>query len=85
MKKSKPLRRDNRKVTLSLLPKTYAALNRHAPSHGVSNNRYGQMAIEFLIECEEAFGGPLTEQFREMTVKHLGRTQEKLRQLLAEG
>jgi hypothetical protein len=50
----------------------------------VSNNRYAQMALEFFLDCEEAFGGPLTDQFRGMTVRHLKQTQEKLQQFLAE-
>ena len=78
-------RRDGKKVTVSLLPKTHARLNRAAPAHRVSNNRYVQMAIEFFLDCEEAFGGPLTPQFRDATVGQLRRTQEKLKQFLSEG
>lgn len=78
-------RRDGKKVTVSLLPKTHSRLNRAAPAHRVSNNRYVQMAIEFLLDCEEAFGGPLTPQFRDATVEQLRRTQAKLKQFLAEG
>ena len=78
-------RRDDKKVTVSMLPKTHARLNRAAPAHRVSNNRYVQMAIEFLLDCEEAFGGPLTPQFRDATVGQLRRTQEKLKQFLSEG
>jgi hypothetical protein len=78
-------RRDDKKVTVSMLPKTHARLNRAAPAHRVSNNRYVQMAIEFFLDCEEAFGGPLTPQFRDATVGQLRRTQEKLKQFLSEG
>jgi len=79
------VRRDDKKVTVSMLPKTHARLNRAAPAHRVSNNRYVQMAIEFFLDCEEAFGGPPTPQFRDATVGQLRRTQEKLKQFLAEG
>jgi hypothetical protein len=79
------VRRDDKKVTVSMLPKTHARLNRAAPAHRVSNNRYVQMAIEFFLDCEEAFGGPLTPQFRDATVQQLRRTQEKLKQFLSEG
>ena len=79
------VRRDGKKVTVSLLPKTHTRLNRAAPAHRVSNNRYVQMALEFFLDCEEAFGGPITPQFRDATVQQLRRTQEKLKQFLAEG
>jgi hypothetical protein len=77
-------RSDSKRVTISLLPTLHARLNRAAPAHRVSNNRYTQMALEFMLDCEEAFGGPMTDQFRGMTVRHLKQTQEKLQQFLAE-
>jgi hypothetical protein len=83
--KAKPTaRRDGRKVTISMVPALHARLNRAAPAHRVSNNRYVQMAIEFMLDCEEAFNGPMTDQFRAMTVRHVKKTQEKMQQFLAE-
>ena len=82
--KTRAARPDSKRVTVSLLPTLHARIMRAAPAHRVSNNRYAQMALEFFLDCEEAFGGPLTDQFRGMTVRHLKQTQEKLQQFLAE-
>lgn len=77
-------RRDPRRATVTLTPGLYARLCRHAPAHGVSNNRYCQIALEFLLDCEEAFGGPVTEQIRQQTATRLKLAKEKFNKFLGE-
>jgi len=81
---TKAARTDSKRVTISLLPKLHARVMRAAPAHRVSNNRYAQMALEFMLDCEDAFGGPMTEQFRTMTVRNLKKTQEKLQKFFSD-
>jgi hypothetical protein len=43
---------------------THARLLRHAPVTGLSASKYTGTALEFYLDLEDAFGGPLPEQFR---------------------
>ena len=77
-------RRDAKKAGLTLTAGNHARLCRRAAAHGVSNNRYCQLALEFLLDCEDAFGGPLTEQFRAQTVNRFKLAREKFNKLISE-
>lgn len=83
MKSTTP-RRDSKKTQISLTPGDYARLCRNAPAHGVSNNRYTQIALTFFLDCEEAFGGPMSEQLRQQTVARLKLAKEKFNKFLGE-
>jgi hypothetical protein len=39
--------------------------------------------VDFLLDLEEAFGGPLTEQFRRMLINSSNKAQVALKKLLA--
>jgi|694.fasta_scaffold34237_9 hypothetical protein len=75
-------RKDSKSVTISLTPSDHARLLRHAPAHAVKNNKYAQLAIRFFMDCEDAFAGPLNEQFRAMLVRDAKGLSQKLAKLL---
>jgi hypothetical protein len=48
----------------------------------VKNNKYAQLAIRFFMDCEDAFAGPLNEQFRAMLIRDAKGLSQKLAKLL---
>lgn len=79
--RTKADRADSKSVTMSLTPDDHARLQRHAPAHGVKNNKYCQMAIQFLMDCEDAFGGPMNLDLRRaaaIRVKDMGTKYRKM-------
>ena len=60
-----------------------AHMLRHAEASNLSASKYAGVAVDFLLDLEEAFGGPLTEQFRRMLVGSANKAQVALKKLLA--
>ena len=81
--RTKADRADSKSVTMSLTPADHTRLQRHAPAHGVKNNKYCQMAIQFLMDCEDAFGGPMNLDLRKAATVRVKSMGEKYRRMLS--
>jgi hypothetical protein len=68
MKTNKRLVGARRSVHANLSSGNHARLLRHAEAANLSASKYAGVAVDFLLDLEEAFGGPLTEQFRRMLI-----------------
>jgi len=58
-----------RSVFANLTSTTHARLQRHAPAAHLSSAKYTGIALEFYMDLEDAFGGPLPAQFRSMLLR----------------
>jgi hypothetical protein len=56
---------------------------RHAEAANLSASKYAGVAVDFLLDLEEAFGGPLTEQFRRLLVNSASKAQAALKKVLS--
>ena len=83
MKTNKRLVGARRSVHANLTAGNHARLLRHAEACNLSASKYAGVAVDFLLDLEEAFGGPLTEQFRRMLVGSANKAQVALKKLLA--
>ena len=83
MKTNKRLVGARRSVHANLSSGNHARLQRHAEAANLSASRYAGVAVEFLLALEEAFGGPLTEQFRRMLVNSANKAQIALKKVLS--
>jgi hypothetical protein len=72
-----------RSVHANLSSGNHARLLRHAEAANLSASKYAGVAVDFLLDLEEAFGGPLTEQFRRMLINSSNKAQVALKKLLA--
>jgi len=70
-------------VHANLSSGNHARLLRHAEAANLSASKYAGVAVDFLLDLEEAFGGPLTEQFRRMLINSSNKAQVALKKLLA--
>ena len=68
MKTNKRLVGARRSVHANLTAGNHARLLRHAEASNISASKYAGVAVDFLLDLEESFGGPLTEQFRRKMV-----------------
>lgn len=84
MKAPKPKRLvgPRRGVHANVSDRTYARLQRHAPAANLSASKYAGVAIEFYIDLEEKFGGPLTEQFRGFILERASGVADKVKEAL---
>jgi hypothetical protein len=48
----------------------------------LSAAKYTAVALEFYMSLEDAFGGPMTEQFRSMILRNVGGMAAKLEKAL---
>jgi hypothetical protein len=83
MKTNKRLAGPRRSVHANLTSGNHARLVRHAEASNLSASKYAGVAVDFLLDLEQAFGGPLTEQFRRMMVGSANKAQVALKKLLA--
>jgi hypothetical protein len=60
----------------------HARMQRRAAAANLSDSKYGEVAISFYADLEEAFGGPMTDQFRNMLLRNVGGMAAKLEQML---
>ena len=83
MKTNKRLVGARRSVHANLSSGNHARLLRHAEAANLSASKYAGVAVDFLLDLEEAFGGPLTEQFRRLLVNSASKAQAALKKVLA--
>ena len=83
MKTNKRLVGARRSVHANLSSGNHARLLRHAEAANLSASKYAGVAVDFLLDLEEAFGGPLTEQFRRLLVGSASKAQVAFKKLLA--
>jgi hypothetical protein len=81
-KKSKRLVGTRRAVFANVSDDVYARLQRRAPAAHLSSAKYTGVALEFYMDLEDAFGGPMTEQFRAMILRNVGGMAARLEQAL---
>jgi hypothetical protein len=82
-KTNKRLGGARRSVHANLSTANHARLLRHAEATNLSASKYVGVAAEFLLDLEDAFGGPLTDQFRRMMVQSAGRAQGVLKKVFS--
>jgi hypothetical protein len=61
---------------------THDRMQRRAPAAHLSSAKYTAVALEFYMDLEDAFGGPMTEQFRAMILRNVGGMAAKLEKAL---
>jgi hypothetical protein len=69
-------------VYANISDRTHERLQRRAPAAHLSSAKYASVALEFYMDLEDAFGGPMTEQFRAMILRNVGGMASKIEQLL---
>ena len=48
----------------------------------LSAGKYGEVGMKFYMDLEDAFGGPMTQQFRDMLLRNVGGMAAKLEKML---
>ena len=81
-KKAKRLVGSRQGVYANISEQTYARLHRRAAASHLSAAKYTGVALEFYMDLEDAFGGPMTEQFRSMILRNVGGMAAKLEKAL---
>ena len=84
MKKQQPGRLvgTRKSVFANINDKTHSRLQRRAPAAHLSSAKYTGVALEFYMDLEDAFGGPMTDQFRQMILRNVGGMAAKLEKAL---
>jgi len=83
MKTTKRLAGARRSVHANLTSGDHARLQRNASGANLSASKYAGVAVKFLLDLEDAFGGPLTEQFRRTMVGSAARANEVMKKAFA--
>lgn len=83
MKTNKRLTGARRSVHANLSTGNHARLLRHAEATNLSASKYVGVAAEFLLDLEDAFGGPLTDQFRRMMVQNAAKASAVLKKVFS--
>jgi hypothetical protein len=60
----------------------HARMTRRAAAANLSAGKYGEVAMRFYMDIEDAFGGPMTDQFRAMILRQVGGMAAKLEKML---
>lgn len=60
----------------------HARLTRRAAAANLSAGKYGEVGMKFYMDLEDAFGGPMTTQFRDMLLRNVGGMAAKLEKML---
>lgn len=81
-KKTKRLAGSRQGVYANISDKTHARLQRRAPAAHLTAAKYTGVALEFYMDLEDAFGGPMTDQFRQMILRNVGGMAAKLEKAL---
>jgi hypothetical protein len=69
-------------VFANLTDTTHSRLQRRAEASHLSAAKYTGVALKFYMDLEDAFGGPMTEQFRSMILRNVGGMAAKLEKAL---
>ena len=83
MKTNKRLVGTRKSVHVNLSTGNHARLLRRAEAANLSASKYSGVAVDFLLDLEDAFGGPLTEQFRRLLVNSASKAQAALKKVLS--
>jgi hypothetical protein len=81
MKTNKRLAGSRRSVHANLSAGNHARLQRHAAACSLSASKYTGLAVEFLLDLEDASGGPITEQARRSMIRVAAKTAEAVKKL----
>jgi hypothetical protein len=81
-KKPKRLVGSRKSVFANISGEAHARLQRRAPAAHLTSAKYTGVALEFYMDLEDAFGGPMTEQFRSMILRNVGTVAAKVEKLL---
>jgi hypothetical protein len=81
-KKPKRLVGSRKSVFANISGEAHARLQRRAPAAHLTSAKYTGVALEFYMDLEDAFGGPMTEQFRSMILRNVGNVAAKVEKLL---
>jgi hypothetical protein len=81
-KKPKRLVGSRKSVFANISDQVHARLQRRAPAAHLTAAKYTGVALEFYMDLEDAFGGPMTEQFRSMILRNVGGMATKLEKAL---
>ena len=84
MKTQKPKRLvgSRKSVFANISGEAHARLQRRAPAAHLTSAKYTGLALEFYMDLEDSFGGPMTEQFRSMILRNVGTVAAKVEKLL---
>ena len=83
MSTKKPRYKDTRKgVFANLDNELHDRMHRRAAAADHKAAKYVAVALEFYCDLEDAFGGPLTDQFRSMISRNVGDMADKLEKTL---
>lgn len=85
MKKEQPGKRlvgSRKSVFANITSEAHSRLQRRAPAAHLSSAKYTGVALEFYMDLEDAFGGPMTDQFRQMILRNVGGMAAKLEKAL---
>lgn len=80
--KTKRLVGSRRSVFANITDKTHARLQRRAEASHLSAAKYTGVALDFYMDLEDSFGGPMTDQFRQMILRNVGGMAAKLEKAL---
>jgi hypothetical protein len=81
-KKSKRLVGNRQGVYANLDHNLHERMHRRAAAADHKAAKYVAVALEFYCDLEDAFGGPLTEQFRAMIIRNVGGMADKMEKAL---
>lgn len=76
------VRRDRKGVYLNMGLGDHGRLVRRAAAANLSASKYGEVGMRFYMDLEDAFGGPMTEQFRNMLLRNVSTMAAKLEKML---
>lgn len=80
--KTKRLAGSRRSVFANITAETHARLQRRSEASHLSAAKYTGVALDFYMDLEDSFGGPMTDQFRQMILRNVGGMAAKLEKAL---
>lgn len=83
--KTQPKKTTRKGTFANLTDRTHARLQRRAAAADLKPARYVAVATEFLLDLEDAFGGPLTQQFRAMILRNVSGMASIMEKALKQG
>ena len=76
------VKKDRSGLYVNMATNDHARMRRRAAAANLSDSKYGAVAINFFADLEDAFGGPMTTQFRDMLLRNVGGMAAKLEKML---
>ena len=80
--KSERLVGTRKSVFANIADSTHGRLQRRAAAAHLSAAKYTGVALDFYMDLEDAFGGPMADQFRSMILRNVGGMAAKLEKAL---